>query len=213
VKTDELISMLAAGAAPVDARAPQRRIALALAVGAAVAVPMMFAMLGLNPQLGEMAAVPMFWIKVGFSALLAFGALLVVMRLGRPGMRLAWTPGAMAVPLLVMWSLAAIALLHAAPGERGALVMGSTWSVCPYNIAVLAAPALVAALWAMRGMAPTRPALAGGVAGFLAGAVGALVYTLHCPELAAPFLGLWYLLGMLIPAAVGAVLGPLLLRW
>lgn len=213
MKTDELISMLAAHAAPVDARAPQRRFALALAAGAAVAVPMMLAMLGLNPGLSEMAGVPMFWIKVGFSALLAFGALRVALRLGRPGMRLAWTPGAMAAPLLGMWLLAAIVLVAAAPGKRSALVMGSTWSVCPYNIAILAVPALLGALWALRGMAPTRPALAGGVAGFLAGAVGALVYTLHCPELAAPFLGLWYVLGMLIPAAVGAALGPLLLRW
>jgi hypothetical protein len=40
-----------------------------------------------------------------------------------------------------------------------------------------------------------------------------LVYTLHCPELAAPFLGLWYVLGMLLPALAGAALGPWLLRW
>jgi hypothetical protein len=47
----------------------------------------------------------------------------------------------------------------------------------------------------------------------LAGATGALVYTLHCPELAAPFLAVWYLLGMLVPAAVGLLLGSRLLRW
>jgi hypothetical protein len=38
-------------------------------------------------------------------------------------------------------------------------------------------------------------------------------YTLPCPELAAPFLGIWYLLGMLIPTAFGAWLGPRVLRW
>ena len=43
--------------------------------------------------------------------------------------------------------------------------------------------------------------------------MGALVYTLHCPEMEAPFLAVWYLLGMLIPAAAGALLGPRLLRW
>ena len=31
--------------------------------------------------------------------------------------------------------------------------------------------------------------------------------------LAAPFSGLWYLLGMLIPAALSAAIGPRLLRW
>ena len=44
-------------------------------------------------------------------------------------------------------------------------------------------------------------------------AIGALAYTLHCPELAAPFLAIWYVLGMLIPTAFGAWLGPRLLRW
>jgi hypothetical protein len=74
-------------------------------------------------------------------------------------------------------------------------------------------PAFVAVLWAMKGLAPTRLRLAGAGAGLLAGALGALVYTLHCPELAAPFLGVWYVLGILIPAAFGAVVGPRVLRW
>ena len=40
-----------------------------------------------------------------------------------------------------------------------------------------------------------------------------LVMHLHCPEMAAPFVAVWYLLGMLIPAAVGALIGKRLLRW
>jgi len=43
--------------------------------------------------------------------------------------------------------------------------------------------------------------------------VGALAYSLHCPELAAPFLGIWYVLGILIPTAFGAWAGPRLLHW
>jgi hypothetical protein len=78
---------------------------------------------------------------------------------------------------------------------------------------MLSLPVFVAVLWAMRGLAPTRLPLAGTAAGLLAGTVGALVYCLHCPELDAPFLGTWYLLGMLIPALVGSLAGPRLLRW
>jgi hypothetical protein len=70
-----------------------------------------------------------------------------------------------------------------------------------------------AVLWAMKGLAPTRLALAGAMAGLLSGAGGALVYALYCPEMAAPFIGVWYLLGMLIPTALGALLGPRLLHW
>jgi hypothetical protein len=65
----------------------------------------------------------------------------------------------------------------------------------------------------MRSLAPIRMPLAGAAAGLLAGALGATVYTLHCPEMAAPFIGIWYVLGMLVPAAVGAALGRLVLRW
>jgi len=40
-----------------------------------------------------------------------------------------------------------------------------------------------------------------------------VVYALHCPEMAAPFLFIWNGLGMLAPAAIGAAMGPRLLRW
>jgi hypothetical protein len=51
------------------------------------------------------------------------------------------------------------------------------------------------------------------VAGLLAGATATMVYCLHCPEMGVPFWGVWYFLGILIPAAVGLLLGPRLLRW
>jgi len=92
-------------------------------------------------------------------------------------------------------------------------VRGVSWTECSVNIAALALPVFVAIAWWMKGLAPTRLRLAGAAAGLAAGAVGALVYTLHCPELAAPFLGIWYVLGMFLPAAAGALLGPFLLRW
>jgi hypothetical protein len=68
-------------------------------------------------------------------------------------------------------------------------------------------------VWALRGLAPTRLRLTGGIAGFAAGSIGALAYSLHCPELAAPFIGVWYLLGITICASLGVWAGPRLLRW
>jgi hypothetical protein len=49
--------------------------------------------------------------------------------------------------------------------------------------------------------------------GLLAGAAGATVYAIHCPELAAPFLGTWYVIGIAIPTVLGSLLGPRVLRW
>jgi hypothetical protein len=138
---------------------------------------------------------------------------MAALRLARPGARLARVPGVLAAPLLAMWVLAGIALAGADAPQRATLLLGQTWSACPFNIAVLSLPVFAAALWGMRGFAPTRLAWAGAAAGLFAGAVGAFVYAFHCPELAAPFLGLWYVLGMLIPAVLGALIGPRVLRW
>jgi hypothetical protein len=143
----------------------------------------------------------------------AVGGLFAASRLSRPGARLGWVSGALVAPVLAMWLLTAYVLLGAPPEERADLVMGFTWEYCLLYIPTLSVPVLVATLWAMKGLAPTRLALAGAAAGLLAGALGALVYALHCPEMEAPFLGVWYVAAMLIPAAAGALLGPIVLRW
>jgi hypothetical protein len=192
---------------------PAYRYALALGWGGFGATLLMAVMLGVRPDLAEAARLPMFWVKLGFPAALAAGGFLAAMRLSRPGASLDAVPGTLAVPVLAMWLLAVISLARAAPDLWPELFFGRTWRGCPLLIAMLSAPVLVAVLWAMKGLAPTRLRLAGGAAGLLAGAAGAFVYALHCPEMAAPFLGVWYLLGMLIPTAAGALLGPRLLRW
>jgi hypothetical protein len=78
---------------------------------------------------------------------------------------------------------------------------------------MLATPVFRCQLLGNARFAPTRLRLAGAAAGLFSGAVGAVVYCFHCPELDAPFIAFWYLLGILIPAAAGALLGPRLLRW
>ena len=213
MKTDALISMLATGAVAVEPNALQRRYVTALGCGAFAAMLLMAPWLGVRPDITAAVMLPMFWVKLAYPAVLLAGTLVAAQRLSRPGARLGSAPLAMAAPVLARRMLASVVLLSAAPAARAELVFGFSWNVCPFYIATLSAPAFIAALWAMKGFAPTRPALAGAACGLLAGTLGALVYALHCPEMAAPFLGIWYLLGMLIPAAVGAVMGSLLLRW
>lgn len=38
-------------------------------------------------------------------------------------------------------------------------------------------------------------------------------HSLHCPEMGVAFWAVWYVLGMAVPAIIGALLGPRLLRW
>ncbi len=213
MKTEDLISMLAEGAIAVDPHAAQRRYAMAIGTGSLAAVLMLLALLRVRADLAEAALSPLFWVKPAFVASLAAASLFAALRLSRPGASLAWIPASLAAPVLVIWTIAIITLLGAEPVERTRLFLGETWKSCPFLIALLSVPLFAAVMWAMRGLAPTRLRLAGFAAGLLAGAIAALVYCLHCPEIEAPFVGFWYLLGMLIPAAAGAALGPSLLRW
>lgn len=213
MKTDELISLLATGADAVEPHAAERRYAKAIAFGACGALVLMLSLVRIRPDLAEAALLPMFWLKIGFVASLVAAGLFAALRLSRPGARLDWVPATIATPVLIMWAIAVFTLIQADPEQRVSLFFGSTWRACPPLIALISAPVFIAVMWAMRGLAPTQPRFAGFAAGLLSGASAALVYCLHCPEVEAPFIGFWYLLGMLIPAGAGAFLGRPLLRW
>ncbi len=213
MKTAQLIQILSRGVPAVDAHAAQRRYAYALGCSMCATLLLMVLWLGFRRDMAQAVLLPMFWIKLAFPGALLAGALVTAQRLSRPGARSGRAPLLLAAPILLMWLLAAAVLLTAVPENRPRLLLGISWQVCPFYIAALSLPAFVAVLWTMRGLAPTRPVQAGAAAGLLAGALGALAYALYCPEMAAPFIGIWYLLGMLIPATAGAALGPWLLRW
>ncbi len=212
MQTDDLIRALAAGITPTPRGSARRCLLLALLTSLPLAVALMVALLGPQP-LGRVAALPMFWVKLGLPLAVVVVATLLVTRLARPGARLEAAPVLLALPFAAVWGLALVVWLRAPAALRPTLVFGDTWRWCPWLIAGLALPSFIAVLWALKGLAPTRLRLAGAAAGLLAGAVGAMVYAFHCPELAAPFIGLWYVLGMSLPAAAGALLGPWLLRW
>lgn len=213
MKTEELVALLAAGVEPVDARARVRGVVLALGAGVAAAALLMALLLGIEPRLAAETHLAQFWLREFFCAAVGAVGLVCVGRLARPGRRLGFAPATLAAPLLLLAFVAAAVLLSAEPGQRVPLLMGQTARVCSALIALVSAPVFIAVIWAMRRYAPTRLRLSGSAAGLAAGGVGALVYTVHCPELAPPFLAVWYVLGMAIPTAAGAALGPRLLRW
>ncbi|BDM22480.1 MULTISPECIES: DUF1109 domain-containing protein [Pseudomonas] len=213
MKTDELISLLAAGEGPVQHNATGRRLGLAMLLGMLAAVLMTVALYGVRSDLAEVARTPLFWAKVALPSSLAVLGLWLTSRLARPGVRggMAW--GLLGLPLLLLWLGAALSLAGAPLEARADLLFGRTWRTCALNITLLSLPGLVSVFWALRGLAPTRLRQAGAAGGLLAGSTATLAYCLHCPEMGVPFWGLWYVLGMLLPTALGAWLGPRLLRW
>ncbi|MDR8401478.1 DUF1109 domain-containing protein [Paraburkholderia sp. USG1] len=213
MKTDDFISLLATGVAPVDRYALTKRFGVAMLAGAAGATLIMALVLGIRRDLAQVAVTPIFWAKIALPLCVMIGSLWMSTRLARPGLRTGGSGWLIAAPVAAVW-LAGAYVLMAAPGDaRLALVLGKTWRVCPFNIAMLSIPGFVAVFWALKGLAPTRLVLTGAVGGLLAGSTATLAYCLHCPEMGIPFWGVWYVLGMLLPAIVGALLGPRLLRW
>lgn len=213
MKTDDLINMLATGAGAVETPAAARRYAVAIGWGAAGASLLMLLVLQVRHDLAQALLLPMFWIKVGFVASLAAGSLFAALRLSRPGAVIDRVPLVLGLPVLGIWAIAAFTLVDAEPVERSRLFFGDTWKSCPLLIALLSLPVFAAVLHTMKDLAPTRPRVAGFAGGLLSGSVAAVVYCLHCPEMGAPFIGFWYLLGTLIPAGFGAVIGNSILRW
>ena len=213
MRTENLTALLATNLEPVDSGRTMRRYALGITVGALAALILAAGVLRLNPALPREVSESAFWVRELFCASLGALAVLCVARLGRPGARLGSLPRGIAAVVLIMWILAAMSLISAASQGRVHLLLGTTFAVCPFLIAFISAPLFLSFLWILKDLAPTRLRRAGAGAGFAAGSIGALVYTLHCPELATPFIATWYLLGMLIPTAIGAWLGPRLLRW
>lgn len=214
MNTERLIGMLATGVELEQRVDLRRRMSVAIGFGTIIATLMMLKLIPLNPDLGKIILTSGFLQKLGFSFAIAGISLMIALRLSRPGAVVGpslWQ--ALSLPVVAMWLLAAGVLIVADPESRASLFFGKTWKVCPFLIAMLATPVFAGTFWAMREFAPVHLRLAGASAGLFAGATGAVVYCFHCPELDAPFIAFWYLLGMLIPAVIGALLGPRLLRW
>lgn len=211
MKTDRLIEMLARGAGPAPRAVAARRLVPVAGAGLLVSATLALALLGPIPQ--AMLATPAPWIKLAYATALAVSAGWLTSRLAQPVARLAlparWVIGV----LTLMVAFGALSWLRVPETERTATLMGHSWRSCPWSVLVLSLPALAGALWAVRGLAPTRLRSAGFAAGLMAGAVGALGYSLACPETSAAFVAVWYTLGILSSAALGALLGPVMLRW
>ena len=213
MKTEDLVAMLATNVDAVPRKAASRQIGLALAVGLPLSMLLMATEYGVRRDLLTAFGWPMFWVKLLVPLCIAVFGFVAVQRLARPGVspRRAWI--GIVAPVVFIWLLGALVLMSAPADVRATLVLGQTWRSCVFNIAAISAPIFVASLWALKHLAPTRPAAAGAAAGAMSAGAGAAVYALHCPELAAPFLAIWYVIGMALPVLAGAAIGPRLLRW
>lgn len=213
MKTDDLIFALSSDLAPAPKHAVGLRLLLALGAGIVVSSLVMWLWLGPRPDMMPAMATPMFWMKFVYALSIAAFGFGLIDRLARPdGQGGAWRM-LLFLPLVFMIGMALYRYVQAPPEQHMAMLLGSSWTVCARNIAILSLPVFAALFWSLRELAPTRLTLAGATAGVLAGAVGTFVYAFHCTESAAPFVAIWYTLGMAVMGVLGAILGRFLLRW
>ena len=213
MRTDDLVGLLSTGITPVKSGTVARRFGISLPVAAIGATALMAAVFGIRPDLSAIVKTAIFWEKLAFPLCLAIGALIATVRLARPGAKVGTGWPVIAIPVVIVWIAAIAVLISAAPQERLPAILGQTWRTCPFNILLLAVPGFIAIFWAVKGLAPTRLRLAGAISGLLASSIATVAYCFHCPEMNPAFWSIWYVVGMLLPVALGAVLGPKLLRW
>jgi hypothetical protein len=213
VKTNELIESLSQAPEPVPRHAVFLRLAEGVGAGAIVSFVAMWAWLGIRPDISGAMMTSPYWMKFGFTLLLAILAFWATERLARPSLRAGPAfIGTMAV-FGILLILASRQMMMAPAAARMHLVMGSSAMVCPWRIALLSLPVFAGTFWSLRALAPTRLILSGAVAGFASGALGAWIYAFHCDESAAPFVLVFYTLGIAVVGAVGAALSRRVLRW
>jgi hypothetical protein len=185
---------------------------LAVAVGAVAALCVTWGPLGM-PADAHGRHFGFTAIALAFTLGLAALGASILFRSARPGLPARRPVVLIGVLSLLVVATAVIALCAFDPIVWKAMVFGGPWGTCLVCIPIFAGIPFVAFIWALRKGAPTHLALAGAVAGFVAGALGAAAVAVHQSGNSMPFIALWYGGPILLCTLVGGILGPRLLRW
>jgi hypothetical protein len=210
--TTKLIKILAADTRPRAASLSSvwwGAAGLAIALAAAV----FFAMLGPRPDIAAATETPRFLFKFVVTMTLAVSAFGVARALSRPSE--IWRkamPYLAAAPVLI--AMAVIVEIVALPPDTwsGKLV-GTNSIACLTYIPLIGIGPLAIFLLALRHGAPTRPVLAGAVAGLLAGGIAATFYAAQCTDDSPLFVATWYTIAIAGLALIGAATADRFARW
>lgn len=212
MRTDELISALAAAGGPVPGASIRRALSISVLVGAGLTFALLQSWLGLRP-LDVALATPSFWMKAAYTICLTVSGLVMIWRLARPEGRMGGALAALGLTLAAMMIMGGVNLALTPALTLSEVWLGETWGLCPWRILALSVPVYGVLIVVLRRLAPTRLSVAGAAAGLVAGGVAASLYGLYCQESTAAFVATWYTLGIGISAAMGGLVGARLLRW
>lgn len=212
METDQLIRTLAADNAH-RARPVGFVLALALLLAASVSFAIFLTQLGVRPDVTTAMRNPFFDLKFVVTLALAISAIAVSLHLSRPEASLRGWAWLLLIPvgLLVAGIFAEMMMPQRMPMMMR--MMGKNSWNCLTWIPLMALPILAAALLGLRHGAPTRPAVAGAIAGLLSAGLAATLYASHCTDDSPLFVATWYTIAAALVAAVGALAGSRVLRF
>ncbi|MEO5759078.1 MAG: NrsF family protein [Mesorhizobium sp.] len=212
MRTDDLIKALDAD---TRSKAMPLQSAWWIAAGAAAVIAAIVFMMTIGPRPDFMAAAHTmrFLAKFLFTLVLAVSAFALIRALSTPGASTGRAmAGMIAAPLLVI--VAVVLELFAVPSaDWGTKMVGTNMMICMAFIPLIGIGPLAVFLWMLRYGAPTRPVLAGAVAGLLAGGLAATFYAAHCFDDSPLFVATWYTIAIAALAGLGALGGRLFVRW
>ena len=212
MRTEDLIKALDADA---RSKAMPLRSAwwVATAVAAVIAAVVFWFTIGPRSDIMIAMHTMRFLSKFVFTIVLAGTAFALIHALSTPGASTGKAATWMAAaPLLVL--VAVVLELFAVPeAQWGTRLVGSNMMICMGFIPLIGIGPLAIFLWMLRYGAPTRPVLAGAVAGLLAGGLAATFYAAHCVDDSPLFVATWYTVAIIILTALGALGGRLFVRW
>ncbi|AZO79231.1 MULTISPECIES: DUF1109 domain-containing protein [unclassified Bosea (in: a-proteobacteria)] len=213
MKTDELISLMAASHQPVDTGRLRHATWLAAAAALGVTATVLVNTLGVRPDLAAAIMTMPVIAKLLFGGSIAVIALILFQQSLRPGLQPRRLLPLAAIPAALIAGFALLTLAQAPAEQWNSLIFGRYWRSCLVNVPLYALlPLAVLLLLARRG-APIDGRLTGASAGLASGGLAAVAYALHCPDDTIPFLAIWYTLAVALVAGVSALALPRLLRW
>jgi hypothetical protein len=210
--TDQLIRTLAADNAH-HARPVGYSLMLALLAAAPVSLLMFFTDLGIRPDVMTAMRNPFFDLKFAVTLALAISAITVSLHLARPEASLRGFGWLLLIPVGIL--TASIGGEMMMPQRLPAMtrLVGSNSRSCMIAIPMMSLPILAGALFGLRQGAPSRPALAGAIAGLASAGLAATLYASHCPDDSPLFVATWYTISTALVTAIGALAGSKLLKF
>jgi hypothetical protein len=210
--TDQLIRTLAADSAH-QPRPVGVVLTLALLAAAPVSVVIFLMMLGVRPDVMTAMRNPFFDLKFAVTLALAVSAIAVSLHLSRPEASLRGVGWWLLVPAGLLAAAISGEMMMPQRLPMMTRLVGHNSRACMTAIPVMSLPLLAGALVALRHGAPTRPALAGAVAGLVSAGLAATLYASHCTDDSPLFVATWYTIAAAIMAALGALAGARWLRF